>query len=128
MSELQTNIPISQLLRQSLIERRDVLRGQFLEALERGEVKILNPAEVELIEGLRSLIYASDERLASFSRFYQDLELQRPYFELSTVSQNFFGGTVPEEWRDYVAAFDLTQSDSSSLRGYLQKLATEAVS
>lgn len=123
----QVNVPVSQLLRQSLIERRDVLRGQFLVALERGEVIILSPAEVENIEALRAVVYADEERLARFSRFYQELEIQHPYFELSTIVQNFFGGTLPEEWYDYAEAFDLARPDEKSMRGFLHCLALEAL-
>lgn len=122
-----TNVPVSQLLRQSLLERRDVLRGAFLAALERGEVIILSPAEVENIEALRAVVYADDERLARFSRFYQELAMKHPYFELSTIVQNFFGGTLPEEWRDYAEAFDLARPGEESLRGFLHRLALEAL-
>ncbi|OJI07109.1 MAG: hypothetical protein COX02_00635 [Candidatus Vogelbacteria bacterium CG22_combo_CG10-13_8_21_14_all_37_9] len=124
----QTNVSISELLRQSLIERRDVLRGQFFDALECGEVVILEPTEIKLIEGLKSLIYASDDRLARFNRFYQDLKNRHPYFELSTIVQDFFGGTLPTEWQADAKAFDLANIKEKSILAFLQDLATETLS
>jgi hypothetical protein len=121
------NHSLSQQLRQSLVERLDVLRGHFLLALERGEVIILTEAEANQIEGLKALVYASDDRLSRFSRFYQSLAETHPYFELSTIVQSFFGGTLPEEWRLDAKPFDLASPDQTSLRGFLTALAEEAL-
>jgi hypothetical protein len=127
VSTSEANVPVSQLLRQSLIARRDILRGHFLEDLERGEILILPDDEVEQIEGLKSLIYASDDRFSRFSQRYQEIMAARPYFELSTIVQNFFGGTLPEEWRHDAKPFDLATADDQSLRSCLRQLADEAL-